>query len=82
MKKFIDTTDLKDYIKTPKFFVKKKKCNAWKVAGIAVAVIAVIALIVAIVKFAKREEYLYGDDYDDDFEDDDVIFAQESDFDQ
>ena len=82
MKKFIDASEIKGYMNPAKYFVKKKPLCVWKVVGIIAAIIAVALAVVAIIKFVKREEYLYGDDYNEDFEDGDVIYASESDFDE
>ena len=81
MRKFMDPSEIKDYINPSRYFVKKKTCCPWKVVGILVAVSVVIAGIIAFIRF-QQEELLFGDDYDEDFEMDEVLYASEADFDE
>ena len=84
MRRFMDSNEIKDYINPSRYFVKKKTCCGWKVAGIVLAVLAVAVAVVAAIKFhGYDDDFLYGDDYDEDFDmDEEVLYANEADFDE
>lgn len=79
MKRFIDIGELKGYV--PQKYFKKKNCCPWKI----IAFIAVIALITVAVILAikyKEDHELFSDDYEEDFDIDEALYAKESDFDE
>lgn len=84
MRRFMDSSDIKEYINPSKYFVKKKSCCGWKIFGVVAFVLAVAAIVLTVLRFNNYDDdFLYGDDYDDDFDmDEEILYASETDFDE